>query len=78
MRKLKRLWDWLLPGLIYLDPMVATGFAQTLVENQASGASVRRLALVYEAPLQRRAGAQLMLASTRSSDVSPGSGRARL
>jgi hypothetical protein len=40
MRKLRRLWDWLLPGLIYLDPMV--------------------------------------LASARSSDVRPGSGRARL
>ena len=78
MRKLRRLWDWLLPGLIYLDPMVASAFGQALVENQASHASVRRLASVSEAPLQRRARAQPMLASTRSSEVSRGSGRVRL
>lgn len=46
MRKLRRLWDWLLPGLIYLDPMVASAFGQVLVENRASHANVRRLALV--------------------------------
>ena len=78
MRTLRRLWDWLLPGLIYLDPMVATGFAQSLAENQASHASVRRLAVVSEAPIQRRVAERLMLASTRISDVSPGAGPVRL
>jgi hypothetical protein len=74
---LRLLWDWLLPGLIYIDPMVACAVAQAPVDNQASHASVRRLALVSEAPIRRRAAAQLLLASTPSSDIGPGSGRAR-
>ena len=78
MLKLKRFWGWLLPELIYLDPMVASAFGQALVENQGSHGSVRRLASVSEAPLQRRAAAQLMLASIGSSELSRGSGRARL
>ena len=55
MRNLKRLWDWLVPGLIYLDPMAASAVGQAPVENQASHASVRRVALVSEAPIQGRA-----------------------
>jgi hypothetical protein len=77
-RKLRILWDWLLPGLIYLDPMVASAVGEALVENQASDAGVRRLALVSETPMRRRAAAQLVVASTGSSNIGPDSGRARL
>lgn len=33
MNKLGRLWDWLAPGLIYLDPMGAMAFYQTIDER---------------------------------------------
>ena len=75
MRTLRRLWDWLLPGLIYLDPMVASAFGEALVENHASHSGVRRSALVSDPRIQRRAAVHLMLASSRSSDVSPDSGK---
>lgn len=78
MRKLRRLRDWLLPELIYLDPMVASAVGQALVENRASHASVRRLGLVPEVPSPRRAPAQLMLATATNFDVRPGSGLVRL
>lgn len=56
--KLRRLWDWLLPGLIYLDPTVASAaIGHQAVEDQASPASVRRLVLVSDAAIQRRAAA---------------------
>lgn len=77
MGKLRRLWDWFLPGLICLDPMMACAIGQA-VENQASHASVRGLVMVSDAPIQRRAAAHVMFGSARSSDVNPRSGRGRL
>jgi hypothetical protein len=47
--KLGRLWDWLLPGLIYLDPMVATAYGLALVEDQTSQATAMRRAPVSDA-----------------------------
>jgi hypothetical protein len=44
MNKLSRLWDRLLPGLIYLDPTVATACYQAVDEDEASLS--RRHALV--------------------------------
>jgi hypothetical protein len=49
--KLSRLWDWLLPGLIYLDPMVATACFQAVIKDETSNkgsASARRPVLVSE------------------------------
>jgi hypothetical protein len=50
MSKLGRLWDWILPGLIHLDPMVATAYGLALVEDQPSQSSAIRRAPVSDAP----------------------------
>ena len=50
MSKLGRLWDWLLPGLINLDPMVASAYGLALVEDQASHANAAWHAPVADAP----------------------------
>jgi hypothetical protein len=47
--KLGRLWDWLLPGLIYLDPMVATAYGLALLEDQPTQANAVRRTPVSDA-----------------------------
>lgn len=50
MIKLGRWWDWLLPGLINLDPTLASAYRLALVEDQASLANAVRHAQVSDAP----------------------------
>jgi hypothetical protein len=38
---LGRLWDWLLPGLIYLDPMVATAYYQAVAQDETLQSNAR-------------------------------------
>jgi hypothetical protein len=53
MSKLGRLWNWLLPGLIHLNPMVATAYYVAVAKDETShdgSASVGWDALVSNAP----------------------------
>ncbi len=42
MNRLGRLSNWILPRLIYLDPMVATAYYEAVAENEATRPSARR------------------------------------
>jgi hypothetical protein len=48
--KLRRLWDGVLPGLIYLDPMVTSAYGVALIEDQDGHANAVRHAPVSYAP----------------------------
>ncbi|HEV2034354.1 MAG TPA: hypothetical protein VGU71_09165 [Candidatus Dormibacteraeota bacterium] len=62
MSKLGRLWNWLLPGLIYLSPIGAIAYDNAATENEAPDYESKRAgrrALVSDAP---RRGAVIPLA----------------
>ncbi len=51
MRKLERLWDWLLPGLVCLSPMGAIAYYNAVAEEEAphpESARIGRLAPVSD------------------------------
>ena len=50
MTTLGRLSNWILPWLIYLDPMVATAYYKAVAEDEATRANARRPAHVLGAP----------------------------
>jgi hypothetical protein len=56
MRKLGRLWDWVLPGLISLSPSGAIAYYEAVVEKEVSrheSPKVELRGLVFEPQLGR-------------------------